>query len=159
MNKAALIEKIIVRLREALAAGTAAARATSDAATDPGSRAENKYDTRNLEASYLARGQALRVVETREALEAFESLTVLPFAPGQAIACGALVELRGGDGTFYGFLGPAAGGLEIVMDGCEVMVITPASPFGARLMKRRAGERLEMVEGRQASAVEIVSVR
>ena len=90
MNKGDLLRKITTHLRDALAAGTQAARATSDAATDPDSKAENKYDTRNLEASYLARGQAFRVAETMEALREFESLTAMAFGPGRAIAEGAL---------------------------------------------------------------------
>lgn len=158
MNKSDLIQKIITLLRDALAAGTAAARAISAAATDPDSKAENKYDTRNLEASYLARGQAFRVAETMAALGEFESLTPRAFLPDQAIAEGALVELRGADGTFYCFIGPAAGGTEITVDGSEVMVITPASPLGAKLMRRKAGEKFELTPGRPVSAVEIVSV-
>ena len=158
MNKSDLIQKIIDHLKERLAAGTAAARATSAAATDPDSKAENKYDTRNLEASYLARGQAVRVAETMEALSEFEALTVRTFTPDQAIGEGALVELKGADGRFFCFLGPAAGGTEISMDGSEVMVITSASPLGAKLMRRKAGERFAMVDGRPSSAVEIVAV-
>ena len=158
MNKGDLISKIIAHLSDTLAAGTKAARATTDAATDPDSKAENKYDTRNLEASYLARGQAFRVAETAEALSAFESLTAKDFAPGQAISEGALVSLRGADGTFYYFIGPAAGGTEVPLDGTEVMVITPSSPLGAKLMKRKTGDQFELNPGRPASAVVITAI-
>lgn len=158
MNKEDLIRKIAAHLRDALAAGTKAARATTDAATDPDSKAENKYDTRNLEASYLARGQAFRVAETVEALREFESLTAKTFAPGQPISEGALVSLTGADGTLQYFIGPAAGGTEVSLDGIEVMVITPSSPLGARLMKRRTGDQFELSPGRAASAVRIESV-
>ena len=158
MNKGDLIRKIIAHLRDTLAAGTKAARATSDAATDPDSKAENKYDTRNLEASYLARGQALRVAETAEALSAFESLTAKTFTPGQVISEGALVSLRGADDTFYYFIGPAAGGTEVTLDGTEVMVITPSSPLGAKLMKRKTGDQFELNPGRPVSAVRITAI-
>ena len=158
VNKGDLIRKITAHLSDVLAAGTKAARATSDAATDPDSKAENKYDTRNLEASYLARGQAFRVAETMEALREFESMTARTFAPGQAIGEGALVSLRGADGTFHYFIGPAAGGTEVTLDGIEVMVITPSSPMGAKLMGRKAGDKCELNPGRPASAVVIESV-
>jgi transcription elongation GreA/GreB family factor len=159
VNKAALIRTIIAHLREQLAAGTSAARATSAAATDPDSKAENKYDTRNLEASYLARGQAFRVAETMEALREFESLTPKPFAPDAAAGEGALVSLSGADGTHHYFIGPAAGGTEVSLDGTEVMVITPASPLGAKLMRRRRGEHIELQAGRLASSVMIAAVQ
>ena len=158
MNKGDLIRKITAHLRDTLAAGTKAARATSDAATDPDSKAENKYDTRNLEASYLARGQAFRVAETMEALSAFESLVTRTFAPSQPIGEGALVSLSGADGILHYFIAPAAGGTEVELDGAAVIVITASSPLGAKLMKRRAGEQFELNPGRPASAVKIVTI-
>jgi transcription elongation GreA/GreB family factor len=158
VDKDQIIGKIREQLKGTLEAGMEAARATTAAATDPDSKAENKYDTRNLEASYLARGQAARVVETREALTEYESLRVRDYAEGQPIGEGALVALRGGDGEFYCFVGPAAGGMEVEVDGQLVMVITRASPLGSRLLKRRKGERVEMSPGRAATAVEIVGV-
>ncbi len=159
VNKGELIQAIAAHLRELLAAGTTAARATTAAATDPDSKAENKYDTRNLEASYLARGQAFRVAETMEALREFESLTPRAFAPGDGVGEGALVSLTGADGTQHYFIGPAAGGTEVTCDGTEVLVITAASPLGAKLMRRRAGERIELQAGRPGSAVTIAAVR
>jgi transcription elongation GreA/GreB family factor len=158
VNKADLIRKLIAVLRELLDAGTRAARASGEAATDPDSKAENKYDTRNLEASYLARGQAFRVAEAAEALNELESLPARPFAPGQPIASGALVTLKGAEETFHCLLSPAAGGTEVDMDGTPVMVVTPSSPLGSKLKGRKAGERFEMQPGRPASSVVIESV-
>lgn len=158
MNKPAVIRKIIAVLRDAVASSTKAARATSAAATDPDSKAENKYDTRNLEASYLARGQAFRVAETADALRAFEAMPVRQFTPDEAIADGALVSLRSADETLFYFIGPAAGGTVIEIDGKEVIVITASSPLGAKLIGRRAGDKVALNPGRPASAVTIVSV-
>ena len=122
MDKASVIQLIIAHLRQSLDAGTSAARASSAAATAPDSRAENKYDTRSLEASYLARGQAIRVAETSDALAAFTSLRPRSFGPADPILEGALVELSGPDGHFFCFIGPAAGGTEIPCGDATVMV-------------------------------------
>ncbi|MEM9081461.1 MAG: hypothetical protein AAGC74_12300, partial [Verrucomicrobiota bacterium] len=55
-------DEILEAVRKELAGRLAAlGRAVSDsaaAATDPDSKAESKYDTRSLEMSYLAAGQA-----------------------------------------------------------------------------------------------------
>ncbi len=158
VNKTALIRNLTAVLREVLDAGTRAARASSEAATDQDSKAENKYDTRNLEASYLARGQAFRVAEAAEALNELELLPARPFQSGQPIGTGALVTLKGADETFHCFLSPAAGGTEVEVDGVKVMVITLSSPLGAKLKGRKAGDRFEMQPGRPASAVVIESV-
>ena len=144
VNKGDLIRRITAHLSDVLAAGTKAARATSDAATDPDSKAENKYDTRNLEASYLARGQSKQAAEIEAAIEAFGKLDGRAFAPGEPAELGALVELEGaGERTSY-FIGPKAGGTEVIHQKREVLVITPASPLGEQLMGRKQGEYLQM---------------
>jgi hypothetical protein len=158
VNKASVIRKIITVLHEAVAASTEAARATSAAATDPDSKAENKYDTRNLEASYLARGQAFRVAETAEALGAFEAMPVRHFSLDEPIAAGALVCLRSVDGDLFYFIGPAAGGTVVDIDSQEVIVITASSPLGAKLMGRRVGDTFEINPGSRASLVGITAV-
>lgn len=159
MDKASVIQLIIAHLRQSLDAGTSAARASSAAATDPDSRAENKYDTRSLEASYLARGQALRVAETSDALAAFTSLQPRSFGPADPILEGALVELSGPDGRFFCFIGPAAGGTEIPCGDTTVMVVTRSSPLGSRLLRQTTGAVIEVSPGRPSSRLRILSVR
>lgn len=158
MNKTDILQKLTEVLRSLLEAGTRAARASGEAATDPDSKAENKYDTRNLEASYLARGQAFRVAEATEALSEIEAFRPRAFAPDEAIAMGALVTLKGREETFRCLLCPAAGGTEVTLDGEEVMIITPSSPLGGKLAGRTKGDRLEMQTGRPGSLVLIESV-
>jgi hypothetical protein len=158
VEKSTVIQLIIQHLRQSLDAGTSAARASSAAATDPDSRAENKYDTRSLEASYLARGQALRVAETSDALAAFTSLHPRSFAPSDPISEGALVELIGPDGRFFCLIGPAAGGTEVPCGDATVMVVTRSSPLGSRLLRQTAGATVEFSPGRPSSRLRIVSV-
>ena len=82
MNKPDLLRAILESLAVELETAVREAKAASDAATDPDSRAENKYDTRALESSYLARGQARRVTELQESLRDCQALAdgVLPRA-------------------------------------------------------------------------------
>ena len=142
MDKPLLIEKVLAHLDAELDRYTQAARAAQADATDDQSRAENKYDTRGLEASYLAHGQSRQAVETRQAREQFAALDRRDFAPGEPVNVGALVELEGeGECVFY-FVGPSAGGTEVVHEGQEVLVITGQSPLGRQLIGRCEGERL-----------------
>ena len=64
MNKRALIRKIVARLTEELEFYFRAAQASRAEATHEQSKAENKYDTRGLEASYLARGQSKQAADS-----------------------------------------------------------------------------------------------
>jgi transcription elongation GreA/GreB family factor len=144
VNKQAVLSQILATLEAELEMLTRAARDAFAAATDPDSKAENKYDTRTLESSYIARGQAKRVDELQEAVRAFGALSI---TASTAIACGSLVTLDGPEGLTHFFLGPLAGGTEIQHDGHEVIVITPASPLGQKLIGRQSGESILLRPG------------
>ena len=146
-SKEEILERIIASLRRELEACIMAAREATAAATDPGSKAENKYDTRSLEASYLARGQALRVSELHEAVLAFEALNPHVAASDQAILLGVLVVLADKSEEVLYFLGPCAGGTSVEVNDEEILVITPASPLGMDLMGKRAGDTIRMRSG------------
>lgn len=155
MNKQAILDQILAVLNAELAALTRAAQGAFAAATDPDSKAENKYDTRNLEASYVARGQAQRVAELQEAVRAFGTLSRNALALDAAVTLGALVSLETPEERAHYFLGPFAGGTEIVQDGQEVVVITPASALGQKLIGRREGETVALRPGLVAKVVAV----
>src|SRR6202034_4107371 len=115
MNKRAIIKKIIARLTDELEIYFRAAKFSRAEATHESNKPENKYDTRGLEASYLARGQSKQAAELEAAIVEFEKLAARPFAEGRAMAIGAWVKLEpGGNKSFYS-LGPRAGGTEVCM--------------------------------------------
>jgi len=144
VNKVDILKKIIAALKRELDTSLAAAHAASAAASDPDSKAENKYDTRTLEASYLARGQALRVAELQDALRVYEVLTPRPFRADEAVGIGALVILESPDGLSFYFIGPSAGGTEVEHEGREIIVITPSAPLGQKLMGRFQGANITL---------------
>lgn len=159
MNKKLVLQKVIAHLTHELERYHRAARAAFEEATDEHNKSENKYDTRGLEASYLARGQARQVAETEQAIAQFMSLTLQALGPADQIALGAYVELeRGKDKTQY-FIGPCAGGMEVSHAGRDIVVITPQSPLGRQLIGRREGDllKLEMGGARQEHRVARVS--
>lgn len=144
MDKRALIKKILAQLTAELEVYFRAAHAAHAEATHEQNKAENKYDTRGLEASYLARGQSRQAMETKAAIAAFEKLTPRKFDAGEPIELGALVELeQRREHTLY-FIGPKAGGTEVVHQGREILVITPQSPLGGQLQGRKTGDRLQL---------------
>ncbi|MES2738009.1 MAG: transcription elongation factor GreAB [Verrucomicrobiota bacterium] len=143
LSKSAVLTAIQKTLDDELAALTRGARASFAAATDPDSRAENKYDTRTLEASYVARGQAQRVQELQAAVHLFQALAQ-DLTASPSVRLGSFILL---DEDQYYFMGPGAGGTEVIFEGKEILVITPASPLGQRLMGKGAGETLQLPAG------------
>lgn len=158
MNKRALIQKIVAQLTSELGVYFRAAMNSRAEATHEQSKADNKYDTRGLEASYLARGQSKQAAELEAAIAEFEKLEARKFASGETIGIGALVELAlDGQSEFY-FIGPRAGGTEVVQDKREVLVITPQSPLGAQLMEKKQGDRPQLLLAGRKQPAHIVSV-
>src|SRR5262245_40555017 len=94
VNKRALLKKIIAQLHDELESFARAARAAHAEATDPQSKAENKYDTRGLEAAYLAGAQSRQAAETQNAIETFQKLALKEFKPGEPAELSAVVEVE-----------------------------------------------------------------
>jgi transcription elongation GreA/GreB family factor len=141
MNKEALRQRIVESLKESLELLHKAARASHAEATHESSKAENKYDTRGLEAAYLAGGQARQVKETIDSVKLYEALPLRDFGRGDLVDLAALVEVENDGLAATYFIGPKSGGLEIQYAGKEITLITPQSPLGQNLMGKKAGQR------------------
>jgi transcription elongation GreA/GreB family factor len=158
VNKRAIIKKITAKLAAELEVYFRAAQFARAEATHEQNKAEHKYDTRGLEASYLARGQSRQAAELEAAIAEFEKLDGRPLAEDQGIGLGALVELEhGGEKTWY-FLGPRAGGTEVIHDKREILIITPQSPLGGQLMGKKTGDRPLLNFGGAKQPALVVSV-
>ncbi len=147
MDKSALVSKIIAQLDHELALYERSARAAHAEATDEQSKAENKYDTRGLEASYLARGQSRQMAETLQAREHYATLPLRDFGPADPIDIGAVIAVEfDGERTIY-FIGPRAGGMEISHEDETVLVITPQSPLGQQIVGQKPSAGLKIALG------------
>ena len=155
MNKRELLDRIFARLQAELELLTTAALATHAEATDEENKAEDKYDTRGLEASYLAHGQSKAAEETALALAQFQALALRDFTAAEPIGLGALVAL---EGPARYFIGPRAGGTEVTLNGTTVLVITPQSPLGRQLLGRRQGDTVHLDLGGKRTTTRIASV-
>jgi transcription elongation GreA/GreB family factor len=155
-SKESLKEELGRLLQSELEAIERAQLATIEGATHEEAKPENDKDTRALEQSYLARGQATRVHELREAVAQVRALTLRAFQEGDPIAIGALVAIgeRGKEAVL--FVSPHGGGSRLA--GGLVQVITPASPLGRAIVGRRAGDSCELVLRGKTRDVVVASV-
>ena len=135
------------------------AKTTRDEAVHEESRAENDKDTRGLEASYLARGQADRVAELCLTVQRLKHLELLEFKPGQKIALSALVELQGVSGKRWCFLTPAGGGIRAKVAEIEVQLVTPWAPLGRCLIGAVLGDNIELRMGGQQREFQVIRVQ
>src|SRR5882672_6067341 len=158
IKKADFMECIIEALHDSLAVLEKAARAAHAEATNESSKAENKYDTRGLEAAYLAGGQARQATEILDSIKVYGSLLVKEFGATDPIDLSAVVELETERAIGTYFIGPRSGGLEVEYGGAEIIVITPQSPLGQQLMGKNTGQRWTANFNGSRTSYRIVSV-
>ncbi len=158
MDKSLLTKQIIASLTASLVVLEKAARASHAEATHESSKAESKYDTRGLEAAYLAGGQARQAREILDSIKLYEALKIRNFAAEDPVDLTALVELEAGRANSLYFIGPRNGGLEIECEGREITVMSPQSPLGQNLMGKKTGQRWTATLGGSVVKYRIVSV-
>jgi transcription elongation GreA/GreB family factor len=128
---------LVLHLTHALESARAAHQAAVEGATHGEARAENSKDTRGLEQSYVARGQAQRVAELEAAVN-LAARIALHAPSSDTVNVGSLVVIDSGiDQTTY-WLIPVGGGTTID----NVVVVTPASPLGKAMLGREVGDEI-----------------
>jgi hypothetical protein len=141
-SKERLKEELTKLLASDLATRERAHKAAREGATHEEAKPENDKDTRALEASYLARGEALRVEELRASLAEVQSMTLRAVREGEPAALGALVLAEEDGAPLILWLAPHGGGNRLA-DG-TVQIVTPKSPLGRALIGKRAGDECEV---------------
>lgn len=159
IDKATLVRAVLDKLEQELLVLSAAAEATRQGATHEESKPENDKDTRGLEASYLARGQAKRVEETEEIIMRLRFLSPRDFAKTDPVDLGALVEVEIDGESQTLFIVPMGGGMALTVAGVDVRLVTPASPVGQALMGKLTGEGFELRSKERLREYEIIAVR
>ena len=158
MNKNLLVKTICETIELDLQVIKDAALAAHKAATDPENKAENAYDTRGLEASYLAGAQAKRAAELEEVLYHCRNTVPQDFGATDAIAPTALVEIDMGLKTSWVFILVKGAGMNVPFDGKNIQTITPTSPLGEGLLGLKKGDTAEVEQGGRVREFKIVSV-
>jgi len=159
MTKQELVAHFIHQLEQDLAAAKEAARSSRDAATNEESKPENQYDTRALEASYLAGAQAHRVVQINEVLVTLQTMKIIDFGERDTIKASALTTIRMDGKTSRLFVLPKGGGVNLKLDGETIQIVTPSSNLGEAILGLKAGEVAEFEVGDQLKECEILKVQ
>ena len=156
VNKSALKEELIGIVSADLETLERAHRATMEGATHDQAKPENEKDTRALEQSYLARGQAKRAEELRDGLAALRNMEVENFTPNQPVGVGALVTAAEGKRQVRFLIALHGGGSRLARG--SVQVVTPRSPLGEALIGKRVGDDCEVLTGGNRRELELVGI-
>ncbi len=158
MDKLALLDQIRTALNKELQAMAASAADAASAATHEEAKAESQYDTRGLEASYLAGAQAGRVQDLAHRINALDFVVLKNFDENKPIAVTAVVTLDDGETQRKYFLAPDGGGLKLELQGETITVLTPKSPIGRALLEKFLGDEIRVTLKRKVTELEIAEV-
>ena len=160
--KKIVIQKIGDHIEEELHALNTIAKKEKSFATSNEMQQEGKYDTRKIEASYLAGAQARRVDELNRELNKFKNLSGEDVSKQNEIFVGTLVKcIKKEDLTesiCYYFLSPGMGGIQITHEEKIIQVISNQSPIGKELMQLERGDSFELKTKKGTLEFEIKSI-
>jgi transcription elongation GreA/GreB family factor len=144
MDKSALVEQLIEKLRASARTAEAESDAAAIEARDGATPGERVEDSRTaLEFSRIARAQALRAQEIRAAIDVLAAFQPKPFERRAPVELGALVEVEDEEGRGQTlFLAPVGAGEELTGPGGDgfFTVVTPKSPIGSAVLGKREGD-------------------
>lgn len=154
MNKKNLLDVLLRITKDKLDKALKASQDAADYATNEETRADSKWDTQGVEASYLAAGQAAQVAELSDAFSALQGM-LSELKTCEIIELGALIksEVNGYKDWYY--LLPVLGGEIVNVDNIEVTVITIQSPIGRLMLRKHMGQHFLMPSGVRATILDV----
>lgn len=155
IDKKVILEKLIENLKTELNEVENAARSTRDLATADDLKSEGKYDTRAIEASYLAGAQQKRVEEIKTDILMLEDIEL---SSSNKLQLGSLALLEHKGVNRYYFLTSTSGGTMLSIDGNAVLVISVFSPLGNEALGLQKGESFEVETPKELRNYKIVDV-
>ncbi|MDX8379976.1 MAG: hypothetical protein R8K48_08065 [Gallionella sp.] len=153
MDKNAILILIIEQLQADLVVLEQAVALARDTATHADCLGSSKYETMGLEASYLAQGQGVRLLEVERSLAYFTALLPLPACQSEGkgaasqtmVALSSLLVLQDDEGhKQILWFAAEAGGLKVQYEGAWITVITPQAPLGRAVTGKVAGDAFEL---------------
>lgn len=127
-------------------------------ATHPDAKPENKYDTRSLEASYLAGAQQARVDEITAKIELLKAMTSGPCDRHNPITPGALVQLESDSKVYEYLLTAWVSGYTYRIEDREIRIVSAQSPMGVALNGKKIGDSFSLTIGGQERDFDIVNI-
>lgn len=157
LNKEQVLKRVIEELEAEVTHATQAAKTAANDATGEESRPENEYDTRALEASYVARGQAKRVAYLKEILHDIKLIPLRYFRNSDKVGITSLVQMQHEAKKLLAFVLPKGGGFFVEVSGEKIQIVTPNTPLGEALLGAEIGEELVIEVGNKEKVYEILN--
>lgn len=157
MNTKEKIKKILLdKVKEDLSKAKEAALSSKELTTKGDLKSDGKYDTRAIEAGYLASAQNKRVEELEQDEKLLESIEFINTS--SEVSIGSLVELEVNNIKRKYFISSASGGSFVQIQGEAILVISVFSPIGKEVLGLSVNEEFEVEANEQSKIYKVVSL-
>jgi transcription elongation GreA/GreB family factor len=143
MDKQTIVDALIEQVDTEIEKAKNAFESTRDHAIEDDLKSESKWDTRSIEANYLASGHKKRVEELKLEKQMLEEIEVRKFEADEDVAIGAVVKLEHNGKLRSYFISPTAGGTILDIDG-PILVLSVFSPIGSEVLGLNVGDEFEL---------------
>lgn len=154
MDKQLIVDFLIENISSELSKAQSALESTNSYKSSGDMKQEGKYDTRAIEAGYLAGAQQKRVKELEIELSTLKNMNPEVLKAKKMVSIGSVVEVETQSGVYHYFISPAGGGLTFQ----NISIITNSSPMGSELMQLEVGETFELETPSGNREFEILSI-
>jgi len=139
-NKKEILSELMKELTREYENLHRAALEAREAAISEEAKPENEYDTRGLEASYLAGAQAHRANEIKSLLALVKTMAPRSYTGDEPIGTMSLVKVRIDDqDERLFFMVPFESGHELKVKGSSILCLSLDSPLGRELKGQKVG--------------------
>lgn len=141
--KLKLRDQVIQQLETDLAGLNKAVAETHAVSSGEENKQEGKYDTRSIEASYLADAQKAQAKTIEAAIYKLHNLTLTDDPDTAILGSIVILSLNSNDEDHQFFLLPAGGGIILEYESSPLTVVTPESPIGKEIIGKAITDQLE----------------
>ena len=150
-------KELIQKIKQEIANIQQAVMVSKEVATGEESRSESKWDTRAIEAGYLAGAQQARLNELEQELQLLQEMDLREIKNDEVII-GAIIELEYNEQTRKYFLSPTSGGTLLNINNEAIMVISVFSPIGREALGLSCGDTFEIQTPKERRDYTIISL-
>lgn len=142
IDKKEIVSQLRTRVEDELAKVKEAYASSHNLATSSELKSEGKYDTRSIEAGYIAGAQKKRVDELELELGLLDEINT-EHTP-ESISVGSLVTIEFNKMERLYFISSTGGGSMLNFSGETVLVISAFSPIGSEAIGLESGDEFEV---------------
>lgn len=157
-HKNEIKSQVLAQLKAQQAILSQAVQIAAEATTHSEAKQEGKYDTRAIEASYLAGAQAERLADLDQKIAKLERLPVVGNESERVKMTSLVCIVDEENGKRWYMILPGAAGINIALESIDITILSPESKLGMELLGKTLGEEIELAVGRHSKYITIDAV-